>query len=204
MIRDNALSISGLLVEKLGGPSVKPYQPDGLWVEVSSGGRYQRKYMQSHGQDLYRRSMYTFWKRMQPPPAMMVFDAASRNNCTIKRQSTSTPLQAMVLLNDPQFIEASRALAIKMMNDGGQNIKDQIIFGFRSATSRFPDDEELEILQHLFEDEIKEFSENHDRADQFLENGEMLIDDHADPIEVAALTVVANTLLNLAECIHKS
>ena len=125
MIRDHALAISGLLVEKLGGPSVKPYQPGGLWVEVSSGGRYQRKYMQSHGTDLYRRSMYTFWKRMQPPPAMVVFDAASRNNCTIQRQSTSTPLQAMVLLNDPQFIEASRALAQKMILQGGNTPEEQ-------------------------------------------------------------------------------
>ena len=110
MLRDQALKMSGLLVDRIGGPSVKPYHPEGLWVQVSSGGRYQRKYMQGHGEDLYRRGLYQYWKRIQPPPSMMIFDATNRNQCSVRRQVSSTPLQALVLLNDTQFMEAARFL----------------------------------------------------------------------------------------------
>lgn len=204
MVRDNALAISGLLSYQVGGPAVKPYQPKGLWTEVSSGGRYQRKYMNSHGQDLYRRSMYTFWKRIQPPPAMMIFDASSRNNCIIKRQSTSTPLQAMVLLNDPQFTEAARVLADRMIREGGNTAKDRIAYGFRWATSRFPDAEELEVLEDLLEMEIAEFKANPEKAAAYLQIGESPRNPDLPSIELAAYAVVASTLLNLIESIHKS
>lgn len=204
MVRDNALAISGLLSHQVGGPGVKPYQPKGLWIEVSSGGRYQRKYMNSHGKDLYRRSMYTFWKRIQPPPAMMIFDASSRNNCIIKRQSTSTPLQAMVLLNDPQFTEAARVLADRMIREGGNTAKDRIAYGFRWATSRFPDADELEVLEDLLDMEIAEFKANPEKAAAYLKIGESPQNPDLPSIELAAYAVVASTLLNLIESIHKS
>ena len=143
MIRDNALSASGLLTRKVGGPSVKPYQPAGLWVEKTGPGS---AYKHDTGSSLYRRSMYTVWKRTTPPPAMMNFDTSERNLCSIKRQSTSTPLQALVLMNDPQFVEASRILAERMILEGGPSDADRISFGFRALTSRSPNEGELETL----------------------------------------------------------
>ena len=196
--------MSGLLVHKIGGPGVKPYQPADLWVEVSSGGRYQRKYMQGHGNDLYRRSIYTFWKRIQPPPAMMIFDAATRNNCTVKRQATSTPLQAMVLLNDPQYSEAARVFAERMIREGGNTLTDRIIYGFRWATSRVPDEGELAVLEKLFHTEMKHFATHPSLAEAYLQIGESPNNYPNDATELAAYTLVAKTLINLVESIHKS
>ncbi len=204
MLRDQALKISGLLHNKIGGPSVKPYQPEGLWTQVSSGGRYKRKYMTAHGKDRYRRSLYTYWKRIQPPPAMIIFDAASRNQCTVKRQSTNTPLQALVLLNDPQFVEASKALAHRMMNEGDQNLKQRIEYAFRWATSRKPDAEELNILEGLFNDELDEFQKYPERADDFLNIGEFDNQEDLDNLELAAFGVVANAIINLSESLQKN
>jgi hypothetical protein len=204
MIRDQALAISGLFVDKIGGPSIKPYQPPGLWMEVSSGGRYQRKYMQGHGEDLYRRSIYTYWKRIQPPPSMMIFDASSRNNCIVKRQSTSTPLQAMVLLNDPQYVEAARALAERMIREGGKSVREQIQFGFRCTTSRFADDHELSILEELYKKELLQFEANEKGVTAYLEIGDSLGNNDMDSRELAALAMVASTMMNLIESIYKS
>ena len=204
MIRDQVLKISGLLYEKTGGPSVKPYQPEGLWTQVSSGGRYKRKYMASHGNDLYRRSLYTYWKRIQPPPSMVIFDAASRNQCTVKRQSTNTPLQALVLLNDPQIIEASRALAQRMINEGGNNVKGRLEYAFRWATSRKPDAKELNILESLFNAELEEFQKYPERAEEFLNIGELSKPEDIDKKELAAYGVLANAIFNLSESIQKN
>ena len=204
MLRDQALKMSGLMNEQIGGPSVKPYQPEGLWTQVSSGGRYKRKYMTAHGKDRYRRSLYTYWKRIQPPPAMAIFDAASRNQCTVKRQSTNTPLQALVLLNDPQFVEASRAIAHRMMNEGSINSKQRIEYAFRWATSRKPDADELNILEGLFNDELNEFQKYPDRADAFLQIGEFNNQEDLNKPELAAYGVVANTILNLSESLQKN
>ncbi|MFY0653372.1 MAG: PSD1 domain-containing protein [Cyclobacteriaceae bacterium] len=204
MLRDQALKISGLLNEKIGGPSVKPYQPDSLWVQVSSGGRYTRKYMVAHGEDLYRRSMYTYWKRVQPPPAMMIFDAASRNQCTVKRQSTNTPLQALVLLNDPQFIEASRALANRMMIEGGANADQRIENAFRWTTSRKPEADELNTLSDLYHSEVQEFQKYPERAEEFLQIGEYKNNDNLNKLELAAYGVVANAIINLSESLQKN
>ena len=204
MLRDQALKMSGLLNSKIGGPSVKPYQPEGLWTQVSSGGRYRRKYMASHGGDLYRRSLYTYWKRIQPPPSMMIFDAASRNQCTVKRQSTNTPLQALVLLNDPQFVEASRAFAHRMIHEGGDDLNQRIRFAFRWATSRNPDAEELNILNELIKEEMKEFQMHPERADTFLQIGEFKFEDDTDRPELAAYTVLANTIMNVSESLQKN
>lgn len=204
MLRDQTLQMSGLLTAQLGGPSVKPFQPEGLWTQVSSGGRYQRKYMTAHGEDRYRRSLYTYWKRIQPPPAMVIFDAASRNQCTVKRQSTNTPLQALVLLNDPQFVEASRALAHRMMKEGGNDAAQRIAYAFRWATSRKPDQEELKILKGLFEDEMTEFQNHPERAEAFLQIGEFSEQDDLNALELAAYGVVANTVINLSESLQKN
>ena len=204
MLRDQSLKMSGLLNEKIGGPSVKPYQPEGLWTQVSSGGRYKRKYMVSNGVDRYRRSLYTYWKRIQPPPAMAIFDAASRNLCTVKRQSTNTPLQALVLLNDPQFVEASLALASRMMNEGGQNLNQRIEYAFRWATSRKPDAEEIDILGQLFQDEMDEFQKYPERANDFLEIGNFSNPEKINKLELAAYAVVANAIVNLSESLQKN
>ncbi len=204
MIRDQSLSISGLLVDKIGGPSVKPYQPEGLWTQVSSGGRYKRKYMNAHGEDLYRRSLYTYWKRIQPPPSMVIFDAGRRNICTVKRQSTNTPLQALVLLNDPQFLRASQALASRMIAEGGDSSKQRIAYAFRAATSRNPDNNEINILEDLLQKEQEEFQKYPERAEAFLDIGE--IPDHKDQnkIELASYAMVANAIINLSESIQKN
>ncbi len=200
MVRDQALKIAGLLNEKVGGPSVKPYQPSGLWVQVSSGGRYRRKYMTAHGEDRYRRSLYTYWKRIQPPPAMMIFDAADRNICTVKRQSTNTPLQALVLLNDPQFLDVSMAMAQRMVKEGKREPSAGIENAFCRATSRRPEPDELEVLEHLMEYELAEFTKHPERAEKFLENREF--GGTVESQQFAAFSVVANAILNLSESLQ--
>ncbi|MFT4566845.1 MAG: hypothetical protein ACI9FN_001806 [Saprospiraceae bacterium] len=204
MLRDQSLTMSGLLNEQIGGPSVKPYQPEGLWTQVSSGGRYKRKYMVSQGNDRYRRSLYTYWKRIQPPPAMAIFDAASRNICTVKRQSTNTPLQALVLLNDPQFVEASIGLAHRMMKEGGNDLEQRIEYAFRWATSRKPDIEEQNILKDLFKDEMEEFQKYPERADDFLQIGKVNNQENSNKLELAAYGVLANAIINLSESLQKN
>jgi len=204
MVRDQALMVSGLLNPQSGGPSVKPYQPEGLWTQVSSGGRYQRKYMKSHGTDLYRRSLYTYWKRIQPPPAMIIFDAADRSLCSVKRQSTNTPLQALVLLNDRQFVEASRALAERMIIEGGSKPEERIVYGFKWATSRKPDLEEQDVLVALLEGEMDEFKTYPERAKAFLQVGDFENTDKIDAETLASYAVVANTILNLSESLQKN
>ena len=204
MLRDQALIVSGLMNSKVGGPSVKPYQPKHLWTQVSSGGRYKRKYMNAHGPDLYRRSLYTYWKRIQPPPAMLIFDAANRNQCTVKRQRTNTPLQALVLLNDPQFVEPSRAFAERIIREGGKSLEQRMVYAFRCATSRTPDAEEISILTNLFQYELEEFEKHPEKATQFLEIGEYQQQENYEPANLAAYAVVANTLLNMSESMQKN
>ena len=204
MLRDQALKISGLLNSKVGGPSVKPFQPKGLWTQVSSGGRYQRKYMVGKGKDLYRRSLYTYWKRISPPPAMLIFDADPRGICNVKRESTNTPLQALVLLNDPQFLTASRALAQRMIKKGGTNELQRIEYAFRWATSRKPGVEEMEILQDLFLIEKKEFEEHPERAIAFIKDSEIKNTDEFNTEELAAYTVTASAIINLSESLQKN
>src|SRR5439155_1560391 len=153
MLRDQALAASGLLVEKRGGPSVRPYQPAGLW-EIGMGNP---KYEQGHGEDLHRRSLYTFWKRTVPPPAMIAFDAAERNVCLAQRQSTSTPLQALCLLNDTQMTEAARFVSQRMFQEGGSSRSQQLIWAFRLVTSRRPTAKELAVLEQLFQEQHQLF-----------------------------------------------
>ena len=155
MIRDNILASSGLLVDKLGGPSVKPYQPEGLWDEViGGGGGSLARYVQSEGENLYRRSLYTFWKKTVPPPSMMIFDASSRDNCEVKRQDTSTPLQSLTLMNNPEFIEAANFLS-KSIEKKSLNTNDKIIYLYRTVTGRSPNNNEISKLKNYLKDQIE-------------------------------------------------
>ena len=203
MIRDHALAISGLLDQTIGGPSVKPYQPPGLWQETTGGGGGSTaKYVPDEGNKLYRRSLYTFWKRTVPPPGMMTFDATSRDFCMVKRQSTSTPLQALVLLNDPQIVEASRVLAYRAV-EGQQIVDDRIAMMFRLATSRKISDAELVELKAFFEKEYERFKAEPENAKSFLKTGNFEQKALLEKSEMAAYAIVANAILNLDESITK-
>ncbi len=204
MVRDHFLNISGLLVKDIGGPSVKPYQPPGLWYETTGGGGGSTaKYVEGQGSALYRRSLYTFWKRTVPPPSMITFDAASRDNCTVKRQRTSTPLQALVLMNDPQIIEAARVIAYRSIEEAKPDLNARIDFIFRLATSRFPAEDEQAALREYFEVELLRFEKDEDSAKQLLSNGVYPQKDLLNVAEMAAYTILASTIFNLDEAITK-
>ena len=196
LIRDQALSMSGLLVPDVGGPSVKPYQPKGLWIDKGNFSAKLLRYQPDTGDKLYRRSLYTFIRRTSPHPAMVAFDAPNRDICQVRRESTNTPLQALVLMNDPQFIEAARVFAERIQMEAGNNIESQIDFAFRSVTSRYPMAEEQAILRKLIEDEIERFEQAPDAAKALLEAGSHPIAPELNVIKTAALTVLANTLFN--------
>ena len=202
-IRDNALAASGLLVEKVGGKSVKPYQPDSLWIELGNFSHILLYFHQDHGDDLYRRSMYTFIRRTSPPPYMTTFDMANRDVCTVKREITNTPLQALNLMNDPQFIEAARVLAERAATEPGKDIGGKIAHAFRLVTSRLPDDEELDVLVNLYQREEKKYANNPDDAKALLSVGEYKSNKEIPSSRLAALTMVANTMLNLDETYTK-
>lgn len=201
MIRDNLLAVSGLLVPIIGGPPVKPYQPPGLWKELAT--RNATEYVQDHGDNLYRRSMYTIWKRTTPPPAMISFDAPERNVCTVRRQSTSTPLQALVLLNDPQNVEAARMLAERMLREGDPTIEDRITYAFRLLTSRHPAQDELQVLVQLYAQELAAFESGAADAGDLLSVGEYPRDMSLPATQIAALTMVASTIMNFDTAIMK-
>ena len=204
MIRDQALKISGLLNSEVGGPSVKPYQPEGIWEETTGGGGGSTAtYVQSEGKDLYRKSLYTFWKRTVPPPSMMTFDASSRDLCTVKRQETNTPLQALVLLNDPQLIEAARAVAVKALGKKGQDTSEQIGYIFQNATSRTPDAEELEILQKFYSDALEKIKTGAIVPEEYLSIGEFTEFPDTSKETLTALALTAQTIMNLDETITR-
>ncbi|WP_394793269.1 DUF1553 domain-containing protein [Armatimonas sp.] len=199
-IRDVALAASGLLDTKLGGPPVSPYQPGDLWREANS---MSPAYRQSVGGDLYRRSLYTVWKRTAPLPNMMAFDASGREVCTARRQNTSTPLQALVLLNDPQFVEAARVLGEKIVRDGGMTDTQRVVFAFRTLATRFPTPTEARLLEQLYATERQLFTADSASAAKLLTVGEKKTDPALNPIEVACATAVAQAILNLDTTIWK-
>jgi hypothetical protein len=203
MIRNNALAVSGLLSEKVGGPSVKPYQPKGLWKEKNTFSIRLLEYNESEGEDLYRRGIYTFIKRGSPPPSLITFDATSREICTIKRENTSSPLQSLVLLNDVQFFEASRVFAERIFSESEGEIKDQIKHGFRLATSRLPKENEINLLDELYQNQLRFYKRNRSEAYKVLNVGESKYNRLTSADKVAAMTIVANTLLNLNESYYK-
>lgn len=196
IIRDNALSAAGLLNHKVGGISVKPYQPEGLWIDLGNFSYKLLHYKQDEGDDLYRRSMYTFIRRTSPPPAMTIFDAPSREVCTIQREITNTPLQALVLLNDPTFVEAARVMAERMQKEGGETLQEKITFAFRLLTGRKPRSEESQVLEDLFQKEKERFAAAPARAQETLAIGEYPVDPKLDPIETAALAMVSSMMIN--------
>ena len=204
MVRDNALEISGLLDTRIGGPSVYPYQPKGLWEEMAFGGGFSgQTYVQSTGADLYRRSMYTVWKRTVPPPQLTTFDAPDREKCTARRTVTNTPLQALVLLNDPTYVEASRVLAEKTLVQAGRDPQKRVDFAFRLATDRKPQPQERAVLLQLARQELVEYRHDKASALKLISVGDARRNPKLDPAELAAWTTVASTILNMDETITK-
>jgi hypothetical protein len=200
MVRDNALAISGLLRGPIGGPSVKPYQPTGLWEDVTVERRHS--YVPDKGDGLYRRSMYTFWKRTCPPPTMMNFDAPNREVCVTRRSRTNTPLQALVLMNDPTYVEAARHLANRMARVGGTP-EAKLTEGFRHALGRVPTPSEQQVLMLLLVQARERFLKDEKKAKDLLRVGDSIDESAIPPAEHAAWTVVASTILNLDETITK-
>jgi hypothetical protein len=203
VVRDLALATSGLLVEKLGGRSVKPYQPPGIWEAVAFVGSTTNTFQRDAGEALYRRSMYTFWKRTSPPPALTTFDAPSRENCVARRARTNTPLQALLLMNDEQYVEAARHFGRRMMLEGGSSPEERLTFGFRLATSRYPQPEELNVLTRVYGEHLSHYQGHADAAAQLLAIGESPRVDTLDPAEHAAYTMLGSLILNLDETITK-
>lgn len=200
-IRDGALFVSGLMVEKVGGRSVKPYQPKGVWEEVTLSGE---RYVPEKGDKLYRRSMYTFWKRSAPHPAMLTFDVPTREKCTGYRPRTNTPLQALVTLNDPQFVEAARAFAERIVKEGGPSAGERIRFAYREALGRPATDAETKVLERLAQSQRSRFTANPKQAEALLGVGESPRDAAVPAVEHAAWTIVASTVLNLDEFLMKN
>ncbi len=200
-IRDQALAASGLLVRRIGGPGVKPYQPPGLWNEVSLSGNV--RFQQDHGEKLYRRSLYTYWKRSAPAPSMTIFDAPTREKCTLKRSRTNTPLQALVVLNDPQFVEASRALAQRAMLQGGESPEDQITYAYRLVTGVWPKAHVLKILTQGYQQERQTFEQDLQRAKKLLSVGESPRNEQLQPADHAAMTAVMSIIFNLDESLTR-
>ncbi len=203
MIRDNALAASGLLVDEVGGESVKPYQPDSLWIELGNFSHDLLYFVQDHGDDLYRRSMYSFIRRTSPPPYMTTFDVATRSVCIVKREITNTPLQALNLMNDPQFVESAKVLAERVYGEDKGGPEAQISRAFRLVTSRKPQKTELDVLLNMYNREETRFLNNTKEAQDLLEVGEYEINAEFPRPQVAALTMVANTLFNLDETYTK-
>ena len=197
LLRDNALALSGLLVPEIGGPSVYPYQPEGLWDEISNKP-WRYRYREATGDGLYRRSLYTIWKRTSPPPSMLLFDAPSRSVCTAQRTPTSTPLQAVVLLNDPQFVEAARVAAERVLH-AEADVEARLAHAFRLVTGRRPDAHEQKLLADFYADEHAAFAANPDRARAFLATGARTPDVTLDVTETAALAVVISGIMNTDE-----
>ncbi|WKN32914.1 DUF1553 domain-containing protein [Porifericola rhodea] len=203
MFRDNALAVSGLLYDSVGGKWVKPYQPAGIWKAMANQIG-ENKYRASQDEGLYRRSIYTYWKRTIPPPTMVMFDAPERTLCAAKRQSTSTPLQSLALLNDPQFVEAARKLAERMLLHGGASLEEQLSYGFKAVTSREPQEKEMALLKRLYEEKLSYYQEAGDEAESLLKVGNSAYHADLDKVQLAAFSVVANTLFNLDEAKFRS
>ena len=203
-VRDQALAASGLLVEKIGGPPVKPYHPPGLYEQVvNQKDNPNATYTQDHGEDLHRRSLYTYWKRSVPNPAMLLFDAPFRESCIVRRPRTNTPLQALNLLNDPTYVEASRLLAQRMLVEGGDSLESRLSYGFRLVTARTPRAAEMTILRASLERTLREFQSDPAGAASLLKIGEASTDAKLDVAVMASYTSLASTLLNLDETVTK-
>lgn len=202
-IRDLALKSSGLLVPEIGGPSVKVYQPKGIWESSTSGRGVLSRYVQDHGDKLYRRGLYSFIKRTVPPPGMLVFDASNRDQCEVNRLRTNTPLQALVIMNDPIMLESSRVFAERLSHSNG-DAHEHIALAFRSILCRHAHENELSILTNYYDDELKIFQANPDKAKQLIRVGEYKAMDGEDASVVAAMMQVIHTMYNMEEAITKN
>jgi hypothetical protein len=194
-LRDSALALSGLLAETIGGPPVKPYQPEGsMWKAINN---FLPEYKRDTGDGLYRRSLYTFWRRTTTPPNMILFDTSTRETCSTNRQATNTPLQALVLLNDPQFVEAARKLAERIMKEGGETDDSRAQWAYREVTGKNPTPVQLTILLELLTEQREFFKSKSSDATALLKIGDSKPDPALDPTELATFTTLAQTLLNL-------
>ena len=213
VIRDQALLVSGLLVERIGGKSVKPYQPSGLWEAVGFTSSNTAKFVQDHGEALYRRSLYTFWKRTSPPPMLQLFDAPTRESCVVRRPRTNTPLQALALMNDIQFVEAARVMAARLLNPAAAYSptalspasadESRLVWGFRLVVGREPTTNELAILQTQLSTHRHHYAAHVEQARRLVKIGEAPAAEHLDPVEHAAWTIICNLLLNLDEALTR-
>ena len=201
MVRDNALAISGLLSPRIGGPSVKPYQPPGYWSHLNFP---VREYEADHGESLYRRGLYTYWCRTFLQPSLLAFDAPTREECTVDRPRSNTPLQALVLLNDPTYVEAARVFAQRILTTGGADDDSRLRWAYRQALSRAPGAAELAVLTSLLAKHRAEFAADPAAATKLIATGEAPAAAGLDPTELAAWTSVVRALLNLHETITRS
>ena len=202
VVRDYALAASGLLVQHVGGPSVKPYQPNRIWETVAMTQSNTQFYTQDHGEALYRRSLYTFWKRSAPPPAMEIFNAPTREQCTVRRERTNTPLQALLTMNGPGFVEAARNLALGAVADRS-DFDSRLDFMTMRVLARSFESRERRIVREAYEDYLSHYEASQADADSLLSVGESPLESRAQPAELAALTMLANQLLNLDEALNK-
>ena len=200
LIRDNALAISGLLAPRVGGPSVKPYQPDGYWAYLNFP---KRDYHPDRGADQYRRGLYTYWQRTFPHPSLLAFDAPSREECTVERPRSNTPLQALVLLNDPTYVEAARVFAERMIRAGGNDVAQRIQFAYREALHRPARPAEVEVLIALHAKHLAQYRADRPAAEALLGVGDRPADRVFDPADLAATTSVARVIFNLHEMITR-
>jgi len=203
-LRDYALEVSGLLDRQMGGRGVHPYQPGGIWEAVGYTSSNTAKYSQDHGEALYRRSLYIFWKRTAPPPSMTTFDAPSREKCCARRERTDTPLQALLTMNDPEYFEAARHLGYRMLRECGTTDADRLRNGFRLVTARPPSQKESDILAETLKSERTRYEGDVDAAQKAISAGESPVPNDVPPAELAAYTMVANLLLNLDEAVTKN
>jgi hypothetical protein len=201
LVRDNALSVSGLLVRKIGGPSVKPYQPAGYWQYLNFP---KREWENDKGENQYRRGLYTYWQRTFLHPSLAAFDASSREECTVQRPTSNTPQQALVLLNDPTYVEAARALAGRILKEAGTKTPDRLSFAFQQVLTRAPRTDEVQVLTALLEKHRAEFTAAPDEAKKLLAVGDLASPPELDPAELAAWTSVSRVLLNLHETITRN
>ena len=199
MIRDQALAVGGLLSDKMGGPSVKPYQPRGLWQDLYQGYTYEP----ASGENLYRRSLYTFWRRTIPPPSMSTLDAPNRETCTVSRARTNTLLQALMLMNDVTFVEAARLLAERMLKEGGRALRHRLEYGFRLVLARKPSRAERTVLMAALKHHLRTFRRDKEAAEKLVAVGESARDEMLDVSLLAAYTAVGSVILNLDKTITR-
>ena len=206
LVRDTALAVSGLLTRKIGGPSIKPYQPEGYWKDIETFGVLgpATEWQASAGEDQYRRGLYVYWKRTFLHPALKAFDAPERQECTSDRATSNTPLQALVLLNDPTFVEAARTLAQNAMIEPLKSTEDRLTWIFRRAVSRPPSQTEQDRLRSLFDEQRVRYRKNVDAAADLLQVGQARVPRRIDQSELAAWTAVCRAILNLHETITRS